>query len=259
MPRLKLTIAYVGTGFHGWQTQARKDKVVPTIQGIVEAQIARISGCPVHLHGAGRTDAGVHAEAQVAHVDVPEAKGDIDWQVALNTSLPPGIRIVEAVRAPDDFHAQHHAIRKTYDDRLWLSRRYTPPWLHPFVWACGPLDVSRMDEAARFLVGTHDFASLRNAGTDVLSTVRTMLSITRRPSGPLPAEATCGRAVLTWRFEADGFLKQMVRNSMGLLVAVGRGKLAADDIPAILAAGDRRRAPATAPAHGLTLKRVWYA
>ena len=90
MPRLKLTIAYVGTGFHGWQTQARKDKVVPTIQGIVEAQIARISGCPVHLHGAGRTDAGVHAEAQVAHVDVPEAKGDIDWQVALNTSLPPG-------------------------------------------------------------------------------------------------------------------------------------------------------------------------
>ena len=246
MPRLKLTIAYVGTGFHGWQTQARKDKVVPTIQGIVEAQIARISGCPVHLHGAGRTDAGVHAEAQVAHVDVPEAKGDIDWQVALNTSLPPGIRIVEAVRAPDDFHAQ-------------LSRRYTPPWLHPFVWACGPLDVSRMDEAARFLVGTHDFASLRNAGTDVLSTVRTMLSITRRPSGPLPAEATCGRAVLTWRFEADGFLKQMVRNSMGLLVAVGRGKLAADDIPAILAAGDRRRAPATAPAHGLTLKRVWYA
>ena len=259
MPRLKLTIAYVGTGFHGWQTQARKDKVVPTIQGIVEAQIARISGCPVHLHGAGRTDAGVHAEAQVAHVDVPEAKGDIDWQVALNTSLPPGIRIVEAVRAPDDFHAQHHAIRKTYDYRLWLSRRYTPPWLHPFVWACGPLDVSRLDEAARFLVGTHDFASLRNAGTDVLSTVRTMLSITRRPSGPLPAEATCGRAVLTWRFEADGFLKQMVRNSMGLLVAVGRGKLAADDIPAILAAGDRRRAPATAPAHGLTLKRVWYA
>ena len=100
MPRLKLTIAYVGTGFHGWQTQARKDKVVPTIQGIVEAQIARISGCPVHLHGAGRTDAGVHAEAQVAHVDVPEAKGDIDWQVALNTSRPPGIRIVEAVRAP---------------------------------------------------------------------------------------------------------------------------------------------------------------
>lgn len=249
----------MGTGFHGWQTQARKDKVVPTIQGIVEAQIARISGCPVHLHGAGRTDAGVHAEAQVAHVDVPEAKGDIDWQVALNTSLPPGIRIVEAVRAPDDFHAQHHAIRKTYDYRLWLSRRYTPPWLHPFVWACGPLDVARMDEAARFLVGTHDFASLRNAGTDVLSTVRTMLSITRRPSGPLPAETVCGRAVLTWRFEADGFLKQMVRNSMGLLVAVGRGKLAADDIPAILAAGDRRRAPATAPAHGLTLKRVWYA
>lgn len=258
MARLKLTIAYVGTDFHGWQTQARKDKVVPTIQSVLEARMERICGQPVHVHGSGRTDAGVHAEAQVAHVDVPDTKARLDWQMALNTSLPPSIRIVEAALAPDDFHAQRHAIRKVYEYRLWLSQRYTPPWLHPFVWACGPLDVARMDEAARLLVGRHDFASLRNAGTDVLSTVRTIVSISRRPSGPLPPAVAEGRAVLTWRFEADGFLKQMVRNSMGLLVAVGRGKLDAAEIPAILAAGDRRRAPATAPAHGLTLKKVWY-
>lgn len=258
MARLKLTIAYVGTDFHGWQTQARKDKVVPTVQGVLEARMERICGQPVHVHGAGRTDAGVHAEAQVAHVDVPDAKARLDWQMALNTSLPPSIRIVGATLAPDGFHAQRHAIRKVYEYRLWLSLRYTPPWLHPFVWACGPLDVERMDEAARLLVGRHDFASLRNVGTDVRDTVRTVLSITRHPSGPLPRAVAEGRAVLTWRFEADGFLKQMVRNSMGLLTAVGRGKLDAADIPAILAAKDRRRAPATAPACGLTLKKVWY-
>lgn len=258
MARLKLTIAYVGTDFHGWQTQARKDTIVPTIQSVLEARIERICGQPVHVHGSGRTDAGVHAEAQVAHVDVPDAKARLDWQMALNASLPPSIRIVEAVPAPAGFHAQRHATGKVYEYRLWLSQRYTPPWLYPFVWACGPLDVERMDEAACFLVGRHDFASLRNAGTEVQSTVRTVVSITRHPSGPLPPAVTAGRAVLTWRFEADGFLKQMVRNSMGLLVAVGRGKLNAEEVPAILAAGDRRRAPATAPAHGLTLKKVWY-
>ena len=260
MPRLKLTLAYVGTDFHGWQTQARKDKVVPTIQSIVEAQIARIVGEPVHVHGSGRTDAGVHAEAQVAHVDIPEAKMRIDWQLALNTSLPPSIRVVEACPASPGFHAQHSALRKTYEYRLWLSRRYTPPQLYPFVWACGPLRVSPMDEAAAMLVGTRDFASLRNAGTDLLTTVRTLLSITREPStAALPSDVEAGRAVLVWRFEADGFLKQMVRNSMGLLVAAGQGKIRPDDVPAILEAKDRRAAPVTAPAYGLTLKKVWYA
>lgn len=258
MPRLKLTLAYVGTDYHGWQTQARKDKVVPTIQSIVEAAVARIAGGPVHVHGAGRTDAGVHAEAQVAHVDVPDSKIHIDWQLALNTSLPPSIRVAEAVRVPDSFHAQHRARRKTYEYRLWLSRRYTPPRLYPFVWACGPVDVAAMDEAARHLLGTRDFASLRNAGTDLLTTVRTVMAVSRFPSGPLPPEVAEGRAELLWRFEADGFLKQMVRNSMGLLVAVGRGKVAPGDVPAILEARDRRAAPVTAPAHGLTLKKVWY-
>lgn len=258
MPRLKLLIAYVGTDFHGWQTQIRRDRTVPTIQALIEAQMNRIIGRPVHVHGAGRTDAGVHAEGQVAHVDVPESKSGIDWQLALNTSLPPSIRIVEAVRVPDTFHAQHHARRKIYEYRLWLSRRYTPPWLYPFVWACGPLRVEAMDAAARHLIGTRDFASLRNTGTEVLSTVRTVLAVSRDPAGMLPAEVLEGRAVLTWRFEADGFLKQMVRNSMGLLVAAGQGKIDADDVPDILAARDRRKAPPTAPAHGLVLKAVRY-
>ena len=111
-----------------------------------------------------------------------------------------------------------------------------------------------MDEAAAALLGTHDFASLKNAGTDLQSTVRTVLNVSRSPAGPLPE----GCLELTWRFEADGFLKQMVRNMMGLLVAVGQGKLESAAIRGILESRDRRVAPLTAPACGLTMKKVWY-
>ena len=227
MPRLKLTIAYVGTQYHGWQTQARKNaSPLPTIQNIIEDAVAHVLGERVHVHGAGRTDAGVHAEAQVAHLDVPESRARMDWQLALNTLLPRDIRIADAVLVPDTFHAQHSAVRKTYEYRLWLSKRYTPPQLFPFVWACGPVDVERMDEGSRYLLGKRDFASLKNAGTNLRTTVRTILSITR--------------------------------TTVGLLVAVGQGKLEPADIPGILDACDRRMAPLTAPACGLTMKKVWY-
>lgn len=258
MPRLKLTLAYVGTDFHGWQTQIRKDKIVPTIQSLLEEQISRITGAPVHVHGAGRTDAGVHAEAQVAHVDIPESQKSLDWQLALNTSLPPSIRIVSVDAVPDTFHAQHNAKRKFYDYRLWLSRRYTPPWLYPFVWSCGPLQIPLMDEAAKYLTGTKDFASFRNSGSDVPNTVRTLFSLQRYPQGELPVSVLDGQAVLLWRFEANGFLKQMVRNCMGLLVWVGQGKLNPKEIPTIIETKDRRKAPLTAPAKGLTLKKIIY-
>lgn len=123
MPRLKLTIAYVGTQYHGWQTQARKNaSPLPTIQNIIEDAVAHVLGERVHVHGAGRTDAGVHAEAQVAHLDVPESRARMDWQLALNTLLPRDIRIADAVLVPDTFHAQHSAVRKTYEYRLWLCR-----------------------------------------------------------------------------------------------------------------------------------------
>ena len=126
MPRLKLTIAYVGTQYHGWQTQARKNaSPLPTIQNIIEDAVAHVLGERVHVHGAGRTDAGVHAEAQVAHLDVPESRARMDWQLTLNTLLPRDIRIADAVLVPDTFHAQHSAVRKTYEYRLWLSK---PPW-----------------------------------------------------------------------------------------------------------------------------------
>lgn len=284
MIRIRLTVAYVGTRYHGWQIQARKSgPPLVTVQSVLEEQVSRIAGMPVHVHGAGRTDAGVHADAQVAHMDVPERVSRVDWQLALNTSLPSDIRIVEAVPASTMFHAQFDALRKVYCYRLWLSRRYTPPRLFPFVWACGPLNVARMDEAAELLIGTRDFSSLRNRG-DVRDSVRTLYSVTRSPVGNLPAmhqefarngadagpvgegaEPACdmlslcgGCLELAWRFEADGFLKQMVRNAMGLLVAVGRRQLEPEAVPDLLARRDRRHVGMTAPACGLTLERVIY-
>lgn len=254
--RVKLTLAYVGTHYHGWQIQARSEGHLLTVQGLLEQAVAHVAGMPVHVHGAGRTDAGVHAEGQVAHMDVPAARAGVDWQLALNTLLPHDIRVVRAEMAPEGFHAQFGAKRKRYLYRLWLSLRYTPPRLYPFVWSCGPVDVDRMVEAAHHLEGRQDFSSLKNSGTELLSSVRTMYAVRCLSTG---AHGFCeGERELVWSFEADGFLKQMVRNSMGLLVAVGRGKLSPADIPVILEAKDRRKAGPTAPAQGLTLDSIDY-
>lgn len=110
----------------------------------------------------------------------------MDWQLALNTLLPRDIRIADAVLVPDTFHAQHSAVRKTYEYRLWLSKRYTPPQLFPFVWACGPVDVERMDEGSRYLLGKRDFASLKNAGTDLRTTGAYHPVHHPHPRGPAP-------------------------------------------------------------------------
>jgi tRNA pseudouridine38-40 synthase len=205
----------------------------------------------VRVFGAGRTDAGVHAEAQVAHCDVP-ALNSIDWRAALNVNLPPDIRILDAQPSADSFHACFDARKKTYRYDLWLSRQVTPPRLHPFVWACGPLNPHRIDAALPLLTGTHDFKSLQNRGAAMRDTTRTVLSITTT----YPAEL--GGALLSLYVEANGFLKQMARNMAGLLVAVGQDRFDPSRIPALLAARDRAQAPPTAPARGLTLVRVDY-
>lgn len=277
MARLALTVSYVGTRLAGWQIQARTDRPQPrTVQGELERIAERIVGAPVRLHGAGRTDSGVHAEAQVAHMDVPDHRADLDWLRAFNAGLPDDISVAAVVRVPDGFHSRFDARGKTYTYRLWPERRWVPPRLAPFAWATGPLDLDAMDAAASHLLGTHDFASFQNTGTDIVTTVRTVTRVARREEGEAPLQTTLpgawplpgtgeaanattgGLRVIAWDFEADGFLKQMVRNMMGLLVAVGRGKLHPDAVPAILAARDRKTAPATAPAHGLTLSRVQY-
>jgi tRNA pseudouridine38-40 synthase len=205
----------------------------------------------VRAFGAGRTDAGVHAEGQVAHCDVPALRA-VNWQAALNVNLPPDIRVLNAQEAADTFHACFDARKKTYRYDLWLARQVALPRLYPFVWACGPLDPRKLDAALPLLVGRHDFRSFQNRGTGTRDTTRTVLSL--KTAHPAEFDGN----VLSLHVEANGFLKQMVRNMVGLLVAIGQGRFDASRIPALLAARDRAQGPPTAPARGLTLVRVDY-
>lgn len=246
MVRLKLTLAYDGGNFKGWQLQ-REDS---TIQGALEAAVARILGHTARVQGAGRTDTGVHALGQVAHVDIPERKLSVPWQRALNCLLPDAIAVLAVEQVPREFHARFGAVSKTYAYTLWTTRAFVFPQRRRYVWDCGPLDLAAMDAAAPHFLGRHDFKSFMNAGTPVKSTVRTVTRLER-------CDGLCEHEVV-WRVEADGFLKQMVRNMVGLLVEVGRGKAAPESVRTILEAGDRTRAAATAPARGLCLERVEY-
>ncbi|KAF5048324.1 tRNA pseudouridine synthase A [anaerobic digester metagenome] len=246
MPRIRLTVAYVGTRYLGWQIQGRG----ATIQGTLEEKLSRICEEPVRVHGSGRTDSGVHALGQVAHFDAPDSKARIPWQKALNSMLPDDIAILDAREAEPGFHARFSVRSKRYAYTLWTEPDFTLPQRAPFVWPVRNLDLTAMDRAAAFLAGTHDFAAFQNAGTEVKGTVRTLEPI-RRESGLLPCE-------WVFRFQADGFLKQMVRNLMGLLVEVGRGGMSPEDARAVLESRDRRLAPATAPPQGLTLEEVIY-
>ena len=254
MPRLKLTIAYVGTLYSGWQLQLNKTGKQPvTIQGLLEEQLQRLCGYRIPTLGSGRTDAGVHADCQVVHCDIPENKKDVNWQLALNTSLPTDIRVKSYAYVDDDFNALFDVERKAYTYSLWLDRSYLPPKLYPFTWNCGRLNLEKMDASIPFLLGTHDFTSLQNTGTHLRTTERTIFSIKRSPVSDDPENHE-----IQIYFEADGFLRQMVRNLTGLMVTCGRGKIAPEDIPRILASKDRTKAPTSAPAKGLCMTNVWY-
>ncbi|SKA83236.1 tRNA pseudouridine38-40 synthase [Paucidesulfovibrio gracilis DSM 16080] len=248
MCRICLTLAYDGTDYAGWQVQPGQR----TVQGVLERALRPLIGVgeDVRVHASGRTDSGVHALGQVAHVDVPTSRRDLPWQKALNATLPPDVRVVAAREVPATFHARFSAISKTYAYTLWLDPDYVLPQRRRHVWHCGPLDLNALDRAAAFLLGEQDFAAFRNTGTETRSTVRTMHRVWRS-SGVHPAECVL-------RFQASGFLKQMVRNLTGCLVAVGRGKAEPENVRSYLKEGDRSAAPATAPAQGLCLERVEY-
>ena len=259
MTRIKLTLAYTGTAYAGWQAQSA-GMARGTIQSEVEKAIAVLTGAHIRIHGAGRTDAGVHAEAQAAHFDPPETSNICDWRKALNANLPGDIRILEAVRVPEDFDARRSATGKRYAYTLYTGKDAIPPRLAPYAWGVRPLDVPAMHEAAALLAGRHDFASFRNVGTPVLSTTRTLYAITEEPGRAAAFLCPPSWPVTTWFFEGDGFLKQMVRNLMGLLVWVGEGKIAPAAIPAIREKQDRKALPSpAAPPQGLTLMQVMYA
>lgn len=260
MPRLKLTLAYEGTRYAGWQVQAFRTKERPlTIQGELERVIAEIVGSRVPVHGAGRTDAGVHALAQVCHADVPEETRVVDWKRALNVRLPYDIRIVAAQWAQEGFHSRRSASGKRYVYSLWMHRDRALPCIQAFVWSAPPLDTARMEAVFPLLVGRRDFASFQNRGGTVTATVRTVHGITLRPGFAGALACPPDWPVTSVIVEGDGFLKQMVRNIAGLLVWVGQGKLDPRAIPAIIDARTRSALPSpSAPAQGLTLLDVLY-
>lgn len=230
-----------------------------TVQGTLESCLSRIVGRRVPVHGAGRTDAGVHAEGQVCHMDLPEDAGRIDWKQALNMLLPYDIRIIRAEWVAADFHARSSACKKRYAYSLWMDRDKALPRIAPFVWSVPRLELAAMLPALPLLTGRRDFASFQNSGTLRASTIRSLHSIELRPGllGPLACPEDW--PVATLFFEGDGFLKQMVRNLSGLLVWIAQEKIKAEGIPAILAAKDRRALPSpSAPAQGLSLLEVMY-
>ena len=244
MRNLKLTLAYDGTPFHGWQIQAD----LPTIQGELQRALEQILNHAVTSHGSGRTDAGVHAHGQVANFQTDRSIDTDALLAGLNGLLPAEIRILSVEEVPLDFHARLSARAKTYEYHLWRLS-VVPPFQHRYVAAVGYfLDTDALDRATQEFCGTHDFTSFCAASTDKVNRVRTVY------------EAAWERSDQEWvlSIRADGFLQYMVRTIVGTLIQVGRGRIPAEHVPRIIAAKDRAKAGSSAPAQGLHLVRVDY-
>jgi tRNA pseudouridine38-40 synthase len=243
---IRLTLAYDGTEFRGWARQ--RDPSIRTIEGVVSAHLERVLQEPVKLSVAGRTDAGVHARGQVASFTTSSSVAPERLQKALNGALAPELVVVDAADAPEGFDARFSATSREYVYRIHEAA-LPDPFTARFVWQRpGDLRQGRMREAARLLVGEHDFASFcRHPGGD-RSTVRDLRRLAVGRQG----------AVLSIRAVANAFLHHMVRSLVGTLVAVGEGSLEPGAMPEILHAQDREAAGRPVPACGLTLDRVHY-
>lgn len=245
--RLLLVLEYDGTDFAGWQLQPN----ARSVQGVLEAAFKAVTREDVRVNAAGRTDSGVHATGQAAHVDSQTRLSPLELRRALNAELPPDLVVRELRAVPATFSARRDALSKRYVYRI-LNAAQPSPLLRRQVWHLrARLDVEAMRDASGALLGTHDFAAFRGA-----------------PGGPPPEESTL-RSIDRLDIVADSrelrivvegrsFLRHMVRNIVGTLVEIGQGRRPAADLGAILASGDRARAGPTAPAQGLCLERVHY-
>jgi tRNA pseudouridine38-40 synthase len=249
MRNLKITLAYDGTDFCGWQVQPD----APTIQGALASAIGRVTGEKVLPQGSGRTDAGVHALAQVATFVIGSVIPAANLVIALNDVLPPAIRVLECAEVAWDFHARKSAVAKSYRYRMYRGD-VCPPFLTRYVWHYPyPLDLDAMAQAARLIEGEYDFTSFaavdpERGKDEPVSNVRTVSS----------SRWTQQDQEFAYEIRGNGFLHHMVRNLVGTFLLVGKGTLRPDDVTRIVSARDRSTAGATAPASGLYLVNVEY-
>lgn len=244
MKRVKLIVAYDGTNYQGWQIQ----KNGRTIEALLDEAISSLTGEEIHVAGASRTDAGVHALGNVAVFDTEARMPAEKFVYALNQRLPEDIRVQDSCQVPVDFHPRYATSVKTYEYRI-LNREFPLPSCRLNThFTYRPLDEKRMQQAADYLVGEHDFQSFCAAGAQVRTTIRTIYEACVERQGEL----------LTIRVTGNGFLYNMVRIIAGTLIKVGQGEWEPECIPGILKAADRSKAGPTAPAKGLTLMKIEY-
>jgi tRNA pseudouridine38-40 synthase len=262
MPAFKVTVAYDGTDFNGWQRQPEG----MSIQALLEDALRELDGREVTVTGAGRTDAGVHALAQVAAFGLERTIAPDTLVRAINVRLPDSVRIVTAEIVDASFHPRFDVISKTYHYRI-LNAAVLSPFERRYAWhIVDALDVDAMNRAAARVVGTHDFAAFCGTGSDAATTTRTITSSSlrsaecgvRSESSIQSAVRNPHSALLEYRVRGNGFLRYMVRNIVGSLVDVGRGRFPPAWMDEVLAGCDRTKAGRTAPAHGLFLVGVEY-
>ncbi|HXS79226.1 MAG TPA: tRNA pseudouridine(38-40) synthase TruA [Gammaproteobacteria bacterium] len=248
MPRIALGLEYDGTDFVGWQIQ----KTGRSVEGTLAAAVSFVAGAPVTVHGAGRTDAGVHALHQVAHFDSSVTRTPRQWLLGINSNLPPDVAIRWVREVPAGFDARRSAVSRRYRYTV-LQQAARPALLRRRAWWLRQaLDCGAMTAAASAWLGEHDFSAFRGAGCQAKSPLRrlTSVAIARRPQG--------AGSLVTFEFTANAFLQHMVRNFVGTLVAVGSGELTLPEATRIFELRDRREAGVTAPPEGLALVEVRY-
>jgi tRNA pseudouridine38-40 synthase len=246
----KLVLQYDGTDFHGWQVQ----EDLRTVQGELTSALSLIDGRSVSVHGSGRTDAGVHAEGQVANVDIQREISPEKLRSAINGNIGRDVRVLTVNTADDDFHARYSAVEKTYVYRIVTGPVISPFWSRYAHHDARRLDLESMKQCAELFLGKHDWTAFSAAQSDVEDRVRTLtrLEVLSR------ADERLRGSLIEIRVSADGFLRYMVRAIAGTLMALGRGELERDAIGEAIETGNRPLAAVTAPAHGLTLLSVRY-
>lgn len=246
----RLLLQYDGTDFHGWQIQSE----LRTVQGELTRVLSLLDGREVVVHGSGRTDAGVHAEGQVASAQLQREMAPQKLRAAINGNLPNDVRVLFADRAPDDFHARYSARGKTYVYRIVHSHVTSPFWSRYALAEGRALDLERMRSCAALFLGEHDWTAFSAPQADVDSRVRTISSLEIDDGW----NARGGCHLIQIKVTADGFLRYMVRSIAGTLLAVARSELDEATVARAIAEGSRELVGPTAPAHGLTLKSVKY-